>query len=299
MRRVAAGQRPPTLRLIHSAPVVAFAKRDAVAEGYEEAVAAARAAGFGAVLRLAGGRAAVFHEGTLELAHAVPDADPRASIHARFRHTAELVARALGRLGVDVRVGEVPGEYCPGRWSVNAGGARKLAGIGQRVIAGGSHTGVVIAVSGADRIRSALVPVYRALRLDWNPDTAGSVADELDLPAERAWAVVEGALLAEYGRLYDLVEDELDAETLTLARELAPEHRATGACTGLTGQMARGIPNPAQPAEPTASGLPNPAQPAEPAASGLPNPAQPAKPAASGLPNPAQPAEPAASGLGA
>ena len=35
-------------------------------------------------MRLAGGRAAIFHEGTLELAHAGADEDPRAGIHWRF-----------------------------------------------------------------------------------------------------------------------------------------------------------------------------------------------------------------------
>jgi octanoyl-[GcvH]:protein N-octanoyltransferase len=220
MFRVGAGELPETLRLARPAAVIAFAKRDAVAPGYAEAVAQARAQGFGAILRLAGGRAAVFHEGTLELAHAVPDADPRAGIRARFEATATLIARALRRLGVDARVGEVPGEYCPGRWSVNAGGARKLAGIGQRVIAGGSHTGAVIVVEDRERIRAALGPVYRALGLDWDPATVGAVADE----SGAGWDAVRDALLAEYAERHELVPGELDERTLALARRLAPEH---------------------------------------------------------------------------
>jgi octanoyl-[GcvH]:protein N-octanoyltransferase len=212
MRRVAAGELPETLRLARPARVVAFAKRDALSDGYAEAVAAARAAGFGSVLRLAGGRAAVFHEGTLELAHAVPDPDPRPTIHARFEETAELVARALARLGVDARVGEVPGEYCPGRWSVNAGGARKLAGIGQRVISGGAHVGTVIVVDDAAAVRDVLEPVYAALGLAWDPATVGAVG--------RPWQEVREAVLAEYGERFELVEDALDAGTLALARAL-------------------------------------------------------------------------------
>src|SRR5688500_4043138 len=153
MHRVAEGALPETLRLARPAAVVAFAKRDALAPGYARALAAARAHGFGAIVRLAGGRAAVFHEGTLELAHAAPDPDPRAGIQARFEASATLIARALRRLGADARVGEVPGEYCPGRWSVNAAGERKLAGIGQRVVKGGSHTGAVIVAAGGERVR--------------------------------------------------------------------------------------------------------------------------------------------------
>jgi octanoyl-[GcvH]:protein N-octanoyltransferase len=222
LERVAAGELPESLRLARPGPMVAFAKRDAIAEGYAAAARAARAAGFEAVLRMAGGRAAVFHEGTIVLAHAVPDPDPAPGIHERYRATAELVARALRRVGVDARVGEVAGEYCPGGYSVNARGERKLAGMGQRLVKGGSHTGAVIVCEGADRIRSVLTPVYDALGLDWDPATAGAVVDEDGGP--RLEAVGE-ALRTEYAQGYELVEAKLDEETLALARRLAPEHR--------------------------------------------------------------------------
>jgi octanoyl-[GcvH]:protein N-octanoyltransferase len=227
MQRVAAGDLPETLRLARPGAMVAFAKQDAAAPGYEAAVRAARAGGFEAVLRLAGGRAAVFHEETIALAHAVPDPDPRAGIHSRFEWTAALIARSLRRLGVDARVGEVAGEYCPGGYSVNAGGRVKLAGIGQRLVAGGSHMGGVLVVGGADRVRDVLVPVYGELGLSWDPATAGAVEAELDgaLPPS-AWDAVQEALLAEYAREYELVPAELDEPTLALARELAPQHRA-------------------------------------------------------------------------
>jgi octanoyl-[GcvH]:protein N-octanoyltransferase len=234
MQRVAAGDLPETLRLARPGAMVAFAKQDTVAPGYESAVRAARAGGFEAVLRLAGGRAAVFHEETIALAHAVPDPDPRAGIHSRFEWTAALIVRALHRLGVDARVGEVAGEYCPGGYSVNARGIVKLAGIGQRIVAGGSHMGGVLVVGGAPRVRDVLVPVYRELDLDWDPASVGAVDEELDGPApaaapphaRSAWRAVRDALLAEYARDYELVKEELDERTLALAHALAPQHRA-------------------------------------------------------------------------
>ena len=222
MFRVAAGELPETLRIAHPGTTVAFAKRDAVADGYEEAVRAARDHGFEATLRLAGGRAAVFHDGTMEIGHAVPDEEPRAGIHDRFRHTAGRLARALARLGVDARMGEVEGEYCPGRYSVNARGAVKLAGIGQRVVGGGSHTGVVLVVEGEERINAVLGPVYTALGLDWDPGASGSVRREAP---SADWDAVSDAIVTEYARDYDLVESSVDPETLRLARDLAAEHR--------------------------------------------------------------------------
>ena len=197
MLRVAAGELPETLRIARPGAFVAFAKRDAVAPGYDEAVAAARASGFDAVLRLAGGRAAIFHEGTIEIGHARPDPEPRAHIRERFEGTAARLMSALRSLGLDARVGEIPGEYCPGRYSVNARGQAKLAGVGQRVVAGGSPTGVVLVVSGEERIRRVLEPVYDALALPWRPETTGSVEAE---DGAIGWERVAGALVDEYAQ---------------------------------------------------------------------------------------------------
>lgn len=220
LERVGAGELPETLRLARPGPMVAFAKQDAIAGGYPAAVRAAREQGFEAILRLAGGRAAVFHEGTLELAHAIPDPDPRPGIHERFEWSAGLISRALGRLGVGARVGEVPREYCPGGYSVNLRGEVKVAGIGQRLIKGAAHVGAVVVASGGDRIAEVLVPVYSALDLDFDPTTAGEAGVGLDR--------VVSAVRAEYAERFELVETPLDEATLALARRLRSEHLAPG-----------------------------------------------------------------------
>ena len=223
LTRVSAGELPETLRVARPSRMVAFGKQDVVASGYADAVGAARGKGFEAVLRLAGGRAAVFHEGTIGLAHAVPEASPREGIRRRFETTAALIGRALSALGVDARVGEVEGEYCPGTYSVSARGERKLAGVGQRLIANAAHVGSVIVVDDAARVREVLLPVYAALGLDWDPATTGEVAAEA---TGVTWERVRAALLDEYGRERELVPAELDEPTLELARRLAAEHRA-------------------------------------------------------------------------
>ena len=222
MFRVAAGELPETLRIARPGTTVAFAKRDAVSPGYDAAVRAAREQGFEATLRLAGGRAAVFHDGTMEIGHAVPDAEPRAGIHERFRQTAGRLARALVTLGVDARVGEVAGEYCPGRYSVNARGAAKLAGIGQRVVGGGSHTGVVLVVEGEERINAVLEPVYSALGLDWEPGVTGSVRAE---EAGATWERVAEALVTEVAREYDAGGGRRRCGDAGAGAELVAEHR--------------------------------------------------------------------------
>jgi octanoyl-[GcvH]:protein N-octanoyltransferase len=216
--RVAAGELPATIRIHRPAREVAFGRQDVVSPGYPAAVRAAEEAGFAGVERLAGGRAALFHEGTIAIARAYPDPHPPRRTYARFEEMSELVAAALASLGVDARVGEVPGEYCPGGYSVNARGSSKLVGIGQRMIRGGAHVGVVIVVSGSRLLRETLVPVYEALGLDWDPDTAGSVSDELGREVDCDEVV--DALLSQLRGRQALREGDLDAETLGLAERL-------------------------------------------------------------------------------
>jgi lipoate-protein ligase A len=131
------------------------------------------------------------------------------------------MAEAFRSLGVDARVGEVPGEYCPGEHSVNARGKAKLMGVGQRVVADAAHVGGVVVVTGAERIREVLIPVYEALQLDWDPATVGSLEDEAP---GTTWEEAEAAILEAFASRYELEEGDLTEETLALARELAPRH---------------------------------------------------------------------------
>jgi octanoyl-[GcvH]:protein N-octanoyltransferase len=221
MLRVAAGELEPSFRLHHPARELAFSKHDRATAGFPAAVQVARAAGFQPVIRLAGGRAALFHEGTLAFAWATSATRPTAGTHERFELIASLIARALRRLGVDARVGEVPGEYCPGAWSVNARGRVKLAGIGQRLVAGAAHAGGVLVVPDSELLRATLEPVYAALGLDWDLATAASVADEVP---DVTLADVEEAIVAELGGRFELIDTDLDPETLALAARLEADH---------------------------------------------------------------------------
>ncbi len=203
------------MRIHRPANEVAFGRQDVASPGYRDAVDAARRAGYAAIERLAGGRAAVFHRGTVAIARAYGDPQPPKRTYARFEEMADVIAEALRGLGVDARVGEIPGEYCPGAYSVNARGAAKLAGIGQRMIRGGAHLGGVVVASGARAIADVLEPVYRALELEWDPSTSGSIADELGREVDPG--EVEEALIAALGTRYELIDSDLDQETLRAA----------------------------------------------------------------------------------
>ena len=232
MRRVARGQLPPTIRLHRTGPILAFGRLDKLRPGYRDAVRIAHDHGYEPIERLAGGRAAVFHEGTVSFSHATREAGAYAGTRPRFQRMAETIATSLRELGADARVGEVPAEYCPGEFSVNARGEVKLAGIGQRVITGGAHIGGVVVLRGAGRIREVLEPIYEALELDWDPATAGSLAlelgeDDQTIPTGVADPLIERAIAALRGVLsqtYELVESELDERTREQAAGLRADH---------------------------------------------------------------------------
>jgi len=223
--RVSDGDLGETFRLHLPGRVVAFGKRDSISSGYAAAVRATRAMGFEAVERLAGGRAAVFHEGTLAFSWSAPVTDPRSGIHDRFRHLSQLLVRAFERLGIVAAIGELPGEYCPGEYSIHVGG-KKVMGVGQRLARRAAHIGGVIVVSDAKLVRDALVPVYSALDLEWNPATAGALQDA------DPWVTLQrvgDAVLAELAELAELVPGTLDPATLDLGRALEYEHLSPAA----------------------------------------------------------------------
>ncbi len=223
MDEVAAGERGPTVRLSRPGRVVAFGRRDSISAGYPEAVAAARSRGFDAMERIAGGRAAAYTEGTLSLTITVPDPTPARRTSARFEYAAGIARDGLRALGVDARIGEVEGEYCPGAFSVNAEGTRKLVGIGQRMIKGAAHIGFVFAVRDAGTVRGVLEPVYGALGLDWNPETVGAV--DQDLPAI-GLEDVEKVLLERLGSDARLTAGSLEPHTVEAATGLAFRFRS-------------------------------------------------------------------------
>ncbi|MAG32560.1 MAG: lipoate--protein ligase [Deltaproteobacteria bacterium] len=177
LRRVASRRVGESLRLYQPDDVLLFSSLDARRPGYLRAVEHARARRFEPVIRLAGGHAAAFLERSMAFAWASPDAQAHLHIRTRFERLARWIVLALRRLDLDARLGAVPGEYCPGEFSVNIAGRVKVMGVGQRVIRGGAHVGGVLTVAGSESLRAALVPVYQALDLEFRPETAGGIAD--------------------------------------------------------------------------------------------------------------------------
>jgi octanoyl-[GcvH]:protein N-octanoyltransferase len=224
LEAAARGAVGPTLRVYRPGATLAFGRLDRLRPGFGAAVAAARAHGFTPVLRQPGGHAAAYDSGSLCLDDVRPKTEALPALQARFEAAAELLAGALRAVGVDARVGEVPGEYCPGQWTVNARGRVKLVGTAQRLVRGGSLLGVVVLVRGGARVRAVLEDVNAALGIEWDPVTAGAAED--DVPGLSV-DDVERAVLDAYGATAagPPADGALDAAVLARARELAAGHR--------------------------------------------------------------------------
>jgi octanoyl-[GcvH]:protein N-octanoyltransferase len=225
VRRASQGDIEETLRVYRpSKPVVVFGRRDTRAAGFGEAASRARAAGFVPLVRMAGGRAVAYTGATLVVDHIGRERDPAAGMEARFLRFGELYAEALRGLGVDARVGAVPGEYCPGAQSVNARGVAKLVGTAQRIVRNAWLFSVLVVVADEDRLRPLLREVYRCLGEPLDDESVGSVSGEVPgLDVE----TVERTLLDSYASLGSLEPTPPDAATYSLALRLAADHRSS------------------------------------------------------------------------
>jgi octanoyl-[GcvH]:protein N-octanoyltransferase len=224
VRQVSRGEIDETVRVYHpSAPVVAFGRRDTHRPGFADAVRRARDAGFEPLVRSVGGRAAAYTESALVLDMVGRAEDATAGMEARFDEFGHRYVRALRELGVDARLGAVPGEFCPGAQSVNARGVVKLVGTAQRVVRDAWLFSALVIVTDHEPLRPLLTDVYRRLDQPFDQDSVGSVLSEA--PAADADAV-EQALVAAHTHDLQLEAGDLEPSTLDLARELAADHRA-------------------------------------------------------------------------
>ncbi|UYM07231.1 lipoate--protein ligase family protein [Solicola gregarius] len=214
------GERGETLRVYRpSVPTVAFGRSDVRRAGMPEAVAACRAAGFVPVVRSPGGRAVAYTRAAVAIDHICPEQDPGRRMRRRFVEYGELLADAMRGLGVDARVGEVPGEYCPGAYTVNARGVVKLVGTAQRVVRDAWLFSAVVIVDGTAELAPLLHQVYDALELPFSTTSVGSVRDEVGAGID----AVERAVLAAYPGSVDRLA-AVDERTLAEARDLLPDH---------------------------------------------------------------------------
>ena len=220
LRRVSDGELPETLQVGRPHRVVAFGKHDTLTPGFDRAVSIASDHGFDPTIRIAGGRAVVFHPETVRFTWTVPLVDPIAEMQDRFQTIAKRVVSTLTSFDIPSSIGQLSGEYCPGRYSVHVDGTGKVMGSGQRLSLRAAQIAGMIVVRDKTMVNEILVPVYAALGLDMDPSRTGAVADHTDV----ATAAVMDRFIEQFtvGRMAS--EGTLDDITIDLATASQPDH---------------------------------------------------------------------------
>lgn len=198
------GERPEAVRVYRPGPTVAFGRSDRLRTGYEAARTAALAHGRTPVVRLGGGHAAAYDRDCVVVEVIRRRDDAAGGLEERFADLTALLIDALGGAGVTAEVGELPGEYCPGRFSLHLPNGPKVAGVAQRVTVRANLTTAVLVVAGGAGLRAAIVDVYAALGLPVDPRTAGALSDRFASISTAAMldAVIDAAR-RRYGGLRD------------------------------------------------------------------------------------------------
>jgi octanoyl-[GcvH]:protein N-octanoyltransferase len=180
------------LRFRRPRPTAAFSPQDTTHLDYEEIKERARARGFEPIERGTGGRLTLFDENALGITIIAPHAAPHGQMIRRFEVLSGAIAEGLHNLGIDARVGELPNEYCPGKYSVNAEGRIKLVGVAQRMNQRCLQMGAVVAVRRSDEACAGIAEAYRGMGLEFDPQTYGAVTD---LQPSLTYADVRSALM--------------------------------------------------------------------------------------------------------
>lgn len=181
------------LRFRRPRPTAAFSPQDTTHPDYERIKHEARASGFEPIERGTGGRLTMFDEHALAITIISPHADPHQHTIKRYEIFAGAIAVALLKLGIDARIGELPNEYCPGKFSINAEGRVKLVGIAQRMNRRCIQMGAIIAVERSDKACAAIADSYQAMDLAFDSATYGAISE---FQTRVAYSQVRDSLLA-------------------------------------------------------------------------------------------------------
>lgn len=214
--RVGAGAAEAWLRLYRPQPTVGFSRRDTREPGYPHAAELARELGFAPAVRAPGGRAAAYHRSTLCFDLVLPDrgSDPV----GRLAALGAVLVSVLRGQGVDARLGSVPDEYCPGRFSVNGGGTGKLVGTAGRRVRGALLLGGSMVVADPEPLRNVIAAIYPALGVRCDPRT---VAAATGFGFTGSPATMLTALLSSLAGSVDLVDSALPPDVLAATRAAA------------------------------------------------------------------------------
>jgi octanoyl-[GcvH]:protein N-octanoyltransferase len=226
---------------VPSRPVVAFSVRDLRSPHIVRATQVARAHGFETVVRSPGGRMVAYDGGAVVVDHVVRSASRKGTSRDIFEESARAHASVLRSLtDVDIRVGELEGEFCPGEFSINAAGISKVVGSAQRITGSAWLFSTVVLVRMSESLRRIIETVSAELGYPLKSSTISGLAD---FDSTLTTTAVARALGEDYRARLGLSDGTLPDELVEHAR--TAEREIEGSLPFGVDDWARANPMPA------------------------------------------------------
>lgn len=215
----------PAALLWSSASYVGLTRPETRLPGYPAASRRMSALGVPVLVRNSGGGAVAANRGSLSFSMTFPVEEFRHGLYERYAEGSRVIVAALRGLGADAEEGEVEAEFCPGAYSVRAGGPYgiKAAGLAQRVTRRAARVEALILISRTGEIRNVLSRLYPALGL---PFRAEGVGDLVGGNGPLGVDEVVGALSSELAERYGAARAPVTEGLLEKARSQRGRWRA-------------------------------------------------------------------------
>lgn len=227
LEEVGSGATGSTALMWSSQPYAGLTRPETRLPGFAEAKQRMREIGVPVLVRNSGGGAVAANAGSLSFSMTFPVEDLRYGLYERYAEGSEVIIAALDRLGVAAEEGEVEREFCPGAYSVRAGGPSgiKVAGLAQRVTRRAARVEALILFAETSGVKEILSLLYPELGLPFRPEGVGDlVSADGPLTVEQ----VVSALSAELAQRYGAAEDQTGAALFERARSLRGTWRTKG-----------------------------------------------------------------------
>lgn len=227
LEEVGSGATEPAALLWSSEPYAGLTRPETRLPGFPEAAKRMQEIGVPVLVRNSGGGAAAANAGSLSFSMTFPVEDLRHGLYERYAEGSRVIVAALERLGVETEEGEVEREFCPGAYSVRAGGPQgiKVAGLAQRVTRSAARVEALILVSDTTGVRETLSLLYPALGLPFRPEGIGDLTGK---EGPLTVTQVVGALSEELARRYGAAVEQTGAALFERARSLRGTWSAEG-----------------------------------------------------------------------
>lgn len=203
------------VRIYRPKRTMAFSTRDRAHPSFPRLLSISEDHGFEPVIRSPGGRAVAYHEESVVIDFLSSENSPRTLIKERFEAVGSIFVEVLALLGITARVGEIPREYCPGKYSVTSNSV-KLVGSAQRLVRGGWLLSSSIIVRNGFPVREVLSDIYSAMDYDMDPRTIMALNEiESSIESEDFISLFTDLLRERF----DLADCELSTDTEIERRE--------------------------------------------------------------------------------